>query len=1420
MANCTAADAAFGPLADPSCRSQDFTLYFEQAIFALVPAAIFSVIFPARISVLAKAKTAAHPSSLRSIKLAIASVIACMELSLVVVWSLDRNIKTPVSVAAASINLLVALQMIALSWAEDARSVRPSTLLSLYLVITVLLDLPQVRTLWMHGHLDPTASITTTAVALKTLFLVIENLGKRAHLFPAYQSLPPEATSGIVNRSFLWWINDTFRRGFCKALALEDLDQLDDALLSEGLGKAMNRAWATRRQPERRLEFPFAVARAVLVDFLAIVPPRLCLIGFIFAQPYLFHTILSLLTNETITLTATDCYGLVGATAIVYLGLTILRLHYNQKVNRFKTMFRGASVGLIYDKALQTRDGVYDESAAVTLMSTDVDQITECLTELNECWARAIEVALGVSMLAKQLGWVCVVPLALVFVAFFGAKQIASGIGGSQKIWVDAVQRRIAHTSSMLLNIRAIRMTGLSKVIMDRIQQDRVSETKKMSKFRWYIVWQNAVQNLPWALAPALTFAVVAINKPETLDTAKIFTSLSIITLLTDPAARLLSAVPATASSLGCIDRIQAFLLSKPREDYRTLVGTQNMPKSFTLPQNDSEGGASGIELQPMATSVNQSSEEGLAVQFTDVFARPAGADTIILQDLTFSIASGSVAGVVGSVASGKSTLLKAILGEAELERGTVSVQDQSVAYCAQSPWLPDTTIRRAICGLFDGDETIDQELYEEVIGVCALNHDLSLLPNGDKTKIGSGGGILSGGQKQRVSLARALFSCSRMLVLDDFVSAIDGKTRKHIVQKLFGPAGLLKQRGCTVIFATHATSLLQYTDKVLMLSGGKIERDCTYEQLVRAGILKEKPETAVEEHKDEKPKEAEISAVSETVAGANERADLRRRVGDREVYKYYFKSIGWFKSLTFVGFTAVHVCAVTFTYFWINWWINQRGAQTALFAAIYLLLGVLNALGIAGYAWSMLIQITPSVARHFHYVLLKTVMHAPQPYFTATPAGDTLNRFSQDMSLVETPLATGTLVTVTNLLGAAAEAALIATGSPYMAVTIPFLICAVYILQKVYLRTSQQLRLMELESRGPLYANFLETLDGVSTIRALGWQLKCKKLCQTLLDQSQRPNYFLMSIQTWLNMVLDLIVAAEATIVVLLALLLRSSTNPALLGVSLNNILSFNGSLASVIGGWTLFETSLGAIARLRSFEQNIKPEDLADETCQPAASWPAEGKIEMRGLAASHRPGLVGIKNASLDIEAGLKIGICGRTGSGKSSLVATFARLLEIDHGVIKIDGYDLATIPRDTIRERLVVVPQDAPVLIGTLRFNMDPEGRQSDADIQAVLSRVGLWEFFKDSSGLDAEITTASLSHGQRQLLSIGRAVLKGGKVVLLDEPTSSIDEATDAAVQRVLRDEFQGSYASAASQERKRSETAEIAAPAGMLRQV
>ncbi|KND90065.1 Multidrug resistance-associated protein 1 [Tolypocladium ophioglossoides CBS 100239] len=1403
MANCTQADQTFGPGVSKPCRDGlDFTLLFEQALLTLVPATIFLLAFPFRLVYLAKTEVRAQASPIRSAKLAVAFAFAALELGLVVLWGLD---KTRISIASATVNLLAAFQLICLSWIEDARSERPSTLVTIYLLLTLLLDLPQARTLWLQQTHVAIAGLFSASLAFKAMLLLLETFEKRPYLMPPYRNLPLESTSGIISRSFLWWLNGTFQKGFRSLLSFDDLNVLDDSLTSAKLDETVGKAWGRRKQPERRLEFPLVVCRALWRPMLSIVLPRLFLIGFTFSQPFLIQRTLTLLTQPVDQSTTTYGYGLIGATGLIYVGMAVLKLHYNQRLNRFMTMFRGASVSLIYNRALLIQDGLYDESAAITLMSTDVDRITACLTELNECWARAVEVVLGFFLLALQLGWVCVVPIIIVVVSFFGARHIASQIGGSQKSWVDSVQKRIDITSSMLTGIRSIRMMGLGRLLTSVVQDLRVEETHKMAGFRWNIVWQNTVQNLPWALAPALTFVVYA-AKATSIDTTTAFTSLSIITLLTDPAAKLLSAIPSTAASIGCLDRVQKFLVASPKTDDRQVQGVSGVG---IPPRRSASSNVEGIELSSVKSrGKSTASTRELAIALDGVDARPVGAADLVLRDITCEIPSGSITMVIGPVASGKSTLLKTILGEAVTERGSVTVAHRRIAFCSQSPWLPSTSIKQAICGPFRDDDGFDGEFYQAVVKACALEHDLAQLPEGDNTPLGSGSTVLSGGQKQRVALARALYARAEIMLLDDVISALDRNTQRTVVEGLFGPAGICKTLRSTVILATHASKFLNlqncflgvdtfeaeyltYADKVLTLEGGKIEHEGTYKQLSRGGLVQGKA-PALHVPKDTKPEPLAVNTEEKSlqVAEANEVSDLARQTGDRAVYQYYFKSVGWPKTLTFVGFTAVHIFAATFSQLWLKWWANDQQSQVSLFASIYVLLAVLNASGIFGYVWTMLIYITPSVARRLHFVLLKTVMRrAPQSFFSRTETGSILNRFSQDMSLIETQLATGALVTITNVFSAAGEAALIATGSAYMAATIPLLIIAVYALQHVYLRTSRQLRLLDLETRSPLYSHFLESLDGLTTIRAFAWEAESRKRSHKLLDVSQRPYYLLLCVQGWLNLVLDLIVAAEAIIVVGLSVGLRSFTSPGLLGISLNSILSFSGSLASVVGGWTLLETSLGSIARLRSLETEVHPEDNG-ESEEPPSDWPSQGSIIFNGVTASHSTSAKAIRDISLHIRAGQKIGICGRTGSGKSSLVATLLGLLEVDAGAITIDGVDLASLSKEAIRERLVTVPLDSPILVGSVRFNVDPHGLHTDAAIRGALGRVGLWTALRDLGGLEAELTPFSLSHGQRQLLALSRAILRKGKIVLLDEPTSNVDSETDATIQGVLRQEF------------------------------
>jgi ABC-type multidrug transport system fused ATPase/permease subunit len=360
-------------------------------------------------------------------------------------------------------------------------------------------------------------------------------------------------------------------------------------------------------------------------------------------------------------------------------------------------------------------------------------------------------------------------------------------------------------------------------------------------------------------------------------------------------------------------------------------------------------------------------------------------------------------------------------------------------------------------------------------------------------------------------------------------------------------------------------------------------------------------------------------------------------------------------------------------------------------------------------------------------------------------------------------------------------------------------------------------MRQLDLQAKAPLYTHLLETVDGLTTIRAFQWQSSLRSAALQLLDDSQRPYYLLFCIQRWLSLVLDLFVAASAVLLVSFSVVTPAATSTG--AVALYNVLSFSQTLANLISSWTQLETSLGAIARLRSFEAQTPkenpPKNPPVDVEQLATEWPAAGKVEIRDVTASYSPDDDGdgpsvLNNISLSINPGEKVAICGRTGSGKSSLLLTLTRLLEIKKGSIVIDNIDTSHMPQNDLRRHLIVVPQKPVLFPGSLRSNLvlhnDTNPNKKDAlTDQAIidaLTKFSLWPLpatssneknnNNNNSALDGEISDLSLSQGQRQLLCLARAVLwkENNKVVLLDEATSAVDAGTESMIARVLDTEF------------------------------
>ena len=442
----------------------------------------------------------------------------------------------------------------------------------------------------------------------------------------------------------------------------------------------------------------------------------------------------------------------------------------------------------------------------------------------------------------------------------------------------------------------------------------------------------------------------------------------------------------------------------------------------------------------------------------------------------------------------------------------------------------------------------------------------------------------------------------------------------------------------------------------------------------------------------------------------------------------------------------------------------------------------------------NMLLLMVPRSARRLHQVILDTVMAAPLLFFTSTDLGVTVNRFSQDMSLIDMELPDAVIELWADIVIGVVEAILMCLSAGYFAVSMPFVMVQLYFLQQYYLRTSRQLRLLDLEAKSPLYSHFTETLEGLVTVRAFGWSKDFEAKNARLLDTSQKPFYLLFCIQRWLSLVLDLTVAGLTVLLMIIVVKLRATINPGFVALALVNVNGFNLSLTELIKAWTRVETSLGAITRVKTFAADTTCENLPAENDRVPDNhdWPSKGNIELKNVSAYYKPDALVLKNLSLSISAGQKIGICGGSGSGKSTIIATLFRLLEIASGSITIDGVDITRLPRQDVRRRINAIPQEAYFFKGSVRSNIDPMGRSSDAELMAALRDVNLWTIVDEKGGLDAPAKAEMFSHGQRQLFCLARAVLHPSRIIVLDEATASVDLETDKLMQKVIRDKFDG----------------------------
>ncbi|THW39632.1 multidrug resistance-like protein [Aureobasidium pullulans] len=761
----------------------------------------------------------------------------------------------------------------------------------------------------------------------------------------------------------------------------------------------------------------------------------------------------------------------------------------------------------------------------------------------------------------------------------------------------------------------------------------------------------------------------------------------------------------------------------------------------------------------------------------------------------------------LGAACVGPVIIALGLLGETPLSKGRVELSSSNIAYCEQTAWLMNASIQRNIINFSE----FDSEFYSSVIHACDLDSDLEVLQKGDATVVGSKGFALSGGQKQRIALARAVYARCSIIILDDVFSQLDLSTQSIIFERLLGPQGLLRRWKTTVVITVGASKFFSRADHVVVLSSegtildqGTFQELCTRDNKAASYIVSAEesaPEQSFTEsaYNEDSTKARKVYAKHGDSKTDDKDLDAARQRGDFSIYRYYLACISWTVAAIFLLLQLTYAFLSTFPTIWLKWWadanMQDSGSRYGYHIGVYTMLQV-GALALSSaVTWWTFNVMAVKTGIQLHNALAKTVMSAPLAFWSKVDTGSVLTRFSQDVQFLDIQLPPALMIVTTTLLVCIAQVGLIATASAWIAISFPALFAVFYSVQKFYLRTSRQLRYLDLEEKAPVYTQFLETLDGLATIRAFNWSQPSIKHNFEIVDRSQKPNYLTWALKKWLALVLDLVITGIAVLVVGVVVGLRDSSSTGFTGVSLTQIISFTTNVKFLIMFWTQLESSLGAVARIRQFEKDTIAEDQPEETHDPSFDWPSRGSININSLSAKYSPDSerLTLDNITMSIPAGSKVGFCGRTGSGKSSLLLTLFKLLTPGSGNITIDGLDLSIIRRETLRSRLICIAEEPFMFPSSVRDNLALDSTAiTDEQMVSVLRQAGLWEAVEVKGGLDAEMKEVHLSQGSKQLFNIARALLRKdqGRVLIMDEATSSIDTQTDINIQALIRKEF------------------------------
>nr|XP_020469421.1 ATP-binding cassette sub-family C member 8 isoform X2 [Monopterus albus] len=804
--------------------------------------------------------------------------------------------------------------------------------------------------------------------------------------------------------------------------------------------------------------------------------------------------------------------------------------------------------------------------------------------------------------------------------------------------------------------------------------------------------------------------------------------------------------------------------------------------------------------------------------------------------------ALGEMQRVSGTVTWNSLPLLETEGDESPTDKDAASYGDirkrGAVAYASQKPWLLNTTVVENITF----EMPMIEPRYKAVIEACSLQPDIDILPQGDQTEIGERGIILSGGQKQRISVARALYQQTHVVFLDDPFSALDIHLSDHLMQD--GILKLLREEKRTVVLVTHKLQYLLHADWIIAMKDGTIQTEGTLKDIQNSEPeLFEQWKTLMHREDQEFEKETEAASMTDL-----ERKSLRRAMYSKETGRTvedeeeesmesddednlsqvmrqratipwrscgtYLSSAGvLLLSLLILSQLLKHTLMVAIDYWLAHWTshvieakidatahnctvVRHCGFSHSWYLSVF---SVLCCLGIIfSLASSVAVEWTGhKVAMELHHNLLNKIILAPMRLFETTPLGTILNRFSTDTNTIDQHIPTTLECLSRSTLLCVSALGVISYVTPIFLIALLPLAVTCYFIQKYFRVASRDLQQLEDSTQLPLLSHFSETVEGLTTIRALRYEPRFRQRLLQFTDANNIASLFLTAANRWLEVRMEYIGACVVLVAAVASITnsLYNQLSTGLVGLGLTYALMVSNYMNWMVRNLADMEVQLGSVKRINSLLKT-EPENYEGllTMSQVPDGWPRQGEIKIQNLSVRYDTTLKPVlKNVNAHISPGQKVGICGRTGSGKSSFSLAFFRMVDMFEGRIVIDDIDIAKLPLQTLRSRLSIILQDPTLFSGTIRFNLDPEMKATDEMLWEALEIAQLKPVVKTlPGGLDAMVTEGgeNFSQGQRQLFCLARAFVRKSSILIMDEATASIDMATESILQKVVMTAF------------------------------